>query len=120
MVVNMKKILKNTAKKSIKKAQNGISTADKKANRVEKRAAISEAKANVKAVKKSFNKGTSAKERVSEKIINSPKRGFYDPYGGSFGFDTKLFADKTGKAVLLGSERAKTPKSKYGTKVSKK
>ena len=116
----MKKIVKNTAKKSIKKAQNGTSTVDKKDSKIEKRAAIGEAKANVKAVRNSFNKKTSAKERVSEKIINPPKRDFYDPYGGSFGFDTKLFSDKNGKAVLLGSERAKTPKSKYGTKVSKK
>jgi hypothetical protein len=104
----------------VQKLENKATRVENKANRVEKRAAIGEAKANVKAVKKSFNKKTSAKERVSEKIINPPKRDFYDPYGGSFGFDTKLFSDKNGKAVLLGSERAKTPKSKYGTKVSKK
>lgn len=158
----MKQVVKNTAKKSIKKAQNGIvekartvgekkimgilekgkkadgtmkegaqariasirakeragmqklenksARAENKAGRVEKRAAIGEAKANVKAVKKSFKKEASAKERVVEKTINPPKRGFYDPYGGSFGFDTKLFSDKNGKAVLLGSERAKTRK----------
>ena len=120
-VANMKKIVKNTAKNSIKKAQNGMSTADKKASRVEKRAAIGEAKANVKAVKKSFNKGASVKERVVEKNINLPKRSFPDTWKeGSFGFDTKLVTGANGKPKLLGSERVKTPKSKYGTKVSKK
>jgi hypothetical protein len=117
----MKKIVKTTAKKSIKKAQNGTSTADKKASRVEKRAAIGEAKANVKAVKKSFSKGASVKERVVEKNINLPKRSFPDTWkGGAFGFDTKFNTGPNGRPILLGSERVKTPKSKYGTKVSKK
>ena len=103
------------------KERAGVQKLENKAARVEKRAAIGEAKANVKAVKKSFNKGTSAKERVAEKSINLPKRGFPDTWkGGSFGFETKLVTGSNGKPKLLGSERAKTPKSKHGTKVFKK
>lgn len=89
----------------------GTAKADRKASRVEKRTAIGEAKANVKDVKKSFKKGASTKERVVEKSINLPKRGFPDTWKeGSFGFETKLKSGPNGKAILLGSERAKKTK----------